>query len=189
MHSLTKRHSPVGVGIQFLTISQGSSSLATLGWRTQSLWDCRSARGLTLLASIVALVCSCFTAAAEPAFQVPSGFAIERAAGPPEISFPMFATLDDKGRLYVTGSSGGDLYDELQKLTRSCRISVLEDRDSDGRYEISCIFADKLTPSMGLVWRDGKLYAADPPDLVTLQDTDGDGRADKRAVVLTGFGH
>src|SRR5262245_61300410 len=104
----------------------------------------------------------------------------------------MFATLDEKGRLYVTESSGGDLYDELQKTTRSCRISVLEDRDGDGRYEISHVFAEKLTPSMGLAWSSkggGKLFAADPPDLVTLEDTDGDGRADKRTVVLTGFGH
>src|SRR5262249_61514045 len=28
-----------------------------------------------------------------------------------------------------------------------------------------------------------------PPDLVALADTDGDGRADKREVVLSGFGH
>jgi hypothetical protein len=41
--------------------------------------------------------------------QVPPGFTIERVAGPPEISFPMFATLDDTGRLYLTESSGGDL--------------------------------------------------------------------------------
>jgi putative heme-binding domain-containing protein len=101
----------------------------------------------------------------------------------------MFATLDDQRRLYVTESSGGDLYADLQRQVRDCRISVLEDRDQDGRYEIVRVFADKLTPSMGLAWRDGKLYAADPPDLVTLEDTDGDGRADKRNVVLTGFGH
>ena len=51
------------------------------------------------------------------------------------------------------------------------------------------MFADKLVFPMGLVWRDGKLYVADPPDLVTFEDADGDGRADKRTVILTGFGH
>ena len=40
-----------------------------------------------------------------------------------------------------------------------------------------------------MAWRAGKLYVADPPDLITLEDTDGDGRADKRTVILTGFGH
>ncbi len=119
---------------------------------------------------------------------VPPGFEI-RSVGGPEVRFPMFATLDDKGRLYVTESSGQDLYAELSKQVRGCRIRCLEDRDGDGRYETSRIFADGLVPSMGVAWHDGKLYAADPPDLVTLEDTDGDGRADKRTVVLTGFGH
>jgi glucose/arabinose dehydrogenase len=42
---------------------------------------------------------------------------------------------------------------------------------------------------MGLAWRDGRLYLADPPELVALTDTDGDGRADQREVILSGFGH
>src|SRR5262245_43760681 len=141
------------------------------------------------LASVATLLCGCIVTLAEPAFKVPAGFTIERVAGSPQIAFPMFAALDDKGRLYVTESSGGDLYAELQKLTRSCRISVLEGRDRDGSYQHAHVFAEKLTPSMGIAWREGKLYAADPPDLVTLEDTDGDGRADKRTVVLSGFGH
>jgi len=37
-------HNPVGVATHFDTDTQGSSCLATLGWRTQSLWDCRNAR-------------------------------------------------------------------------------------------------------------------------------------------------
>jgi putative heme-binding domain-containing protein len=101
----------------------------------------------------------------------------------------MFAALDNKGRLFVTESSGNDLYKELLDQVRKCRVSLLEDRDGDGIYEKATVFAENLTPSMGLVWREGKLYVADPPDLVTLEDTDGDDRADKRTVVLTGFGH
>src|SRR5688500_13237862 len=100
----------------------------------------------------------------------------------------MFACLDDRGRLFVAESSGLDLYAEISAGTRKCRVRVLEDRDGDGRFETSRVFADRLVFPMGLVWRDGKLYVADPPDLVTLQDTDGDGRADKRTVILTGFG-
>lgn len=101
----------------------------------------------------------------------------------------MFGTLDNKNRLYVTESSGNDLYAELLELVRKCRVSVLEDLDGDGIYEKATVFAEKLTPSMGLVWREGKLYLADPPDLVALEDTDRDGRADKRTVILAGFGH
>jgi putative membrane-bound dehydrogenase-like protein len=135
------------------------------------------------------LVRACAAYGAEPAFHVPPGFLIECVAAPPAVNFPMFATVNEKGRLYVTESSGGDLYDELRNQVRTCRISMLEDRDHDGRYEIARVFADHLAPSMGLAWHEGKLYVADPPDLVTLQDVDNDGRADKRTVVLTGFGH
>ena len=140
------------------------------------------------LALSIALACALNQAPAEPNLQIPQGFSIQQVAGP-AVNFPMFATLDDKRRLFVTESSGGDLYAELLAQVRKCRVSLLEDRDGDGRYEIAAVFADKLTPSMGLVWKDDKLYLADPPDLVTLEDTDGDGHADKRTVILTGFGH
>jgi len=91
--------------------------------------------------------------------------------------------------LYVAESSGKDLYAGLQKQSRECRVSVLEDRDGDGFFESVRVFADKLVFPMGLAWREGRLYVPDPPDLVTLEDTDGDGVADKRTVLLTGFGH
>ena len=56
-------------------------------------------------------------------------------------------------------------------------------------FETSRVFAEGLVPSMGLVWHEGKIYAANPPDLVTLEDTDCDGLVDKRTILLAGFGH
>lgn len=134
----------------------------------------------------------CFFAAhrifsAEP--RVPDGFIIEKVAGPPQIQFPMFAAFDECGRLFVTESSGGDLYAEMSSLTRRCRVCVLEDRDGDGHYETATVFADKLVFPMGIAVRNGKVYLPDGPDLIALEDTDGDGRADQRTVVLSGFGH
>jgi putative heme-binding domain-containing protein len=117
---------------------------------------------------------------------VPEGFSISKVA---DATFPMFATFDDRGRLYVTESSGGDLYLELEKSVRGCRIRRFEDKDGDGVFETSTVFAEGLTPSMGIVWHGGKLYVADPPDLVVLEDLDDDGKADRRRVLLTGFGH
>jgi putative membrane-bound dehydrogenase-like protein len=125
----------------------------------------------------------------DPMFELPADFGIKRATQAGSVTFPMFAALDDNGRLFVSESSGKDLYAELQKLTRECRISVLEDIDGDGFYEKIQVFADKLVFPMGLVWRNKRLYVANPPDLVTLEDTDGDGHADKRTVILSGFGH
>jgi putative membrane-bound dehydrogenase-like protein len=122
--------------------------------------------------------------------RVPEGFVIERvAADEAHVRFPMFAAFDDAGRLFVAESSGLDLYAEISAATRKCRVRLLEDRDRDGRFEISKVFADKLVFPMGLAWRAGKLYVADPPDLVAYEDQDGDGSADKRTVILSGFGH
>jgi putative heme-binding domain-containing protein len=118
--------------------------------------------------------------------KAPEGFVVEKVA---DSTFPMFATFDDRGRLYVTESSGGDLYLELQNQTPGCRIRRFEDKDGDGVFETSTVFAEGLRPSMGLVWRAGKLYVADPPDLAVLEDLDDDGRADRRHVILSGFGH
>jgi putative heme-binding domain-containing protein len=101
----------------------------------------------------------------------------------------MFACLDDKGRLFVTESSGLDLYKELQNQTRKCRIRLLEDKDNDGTYETQTIFKDQLVFPMGIAHRDGKLYVPDPPDVLVLEDTNNDGIADKQTKILTGFGH
>jgi putative heme-binding domain-containing protein len=117
---------------------------------------------------------------------VPEGFTITKVA---DATFPMFATFDDRGRLYVTESSGGDLYLELQKSVRGCRIRRFEDKDGDGVFETSTVFAEGLTPSMGIAWHQGKIYVADPPDIAVLEDLDDDGKADRRRVLLTGFGH
>lgn len=136
---------------------------------------------------------ACLVAVTPPSiqaeFDLPDGFLIEQVAGPPEIQFPMFACFDDRGRLYVAESSGLDLYAELQKLTRKCRISVLEDRDGDGRYERAHVYADKLVFPMGLAWKDGRLYLPDGPELIALEDRDGDDVAETRTVLIDGFGH
>lgn len=122
-------------------------------------------------------------------FHLPPYFTIERVAGEPAVQFPMFAAFDDRGRLFVTESSGGDMYAEAAQLAPTCRVSVLEDRDGDGRCETARVFAEKLVMPMGVAWRDGKLYVANCSELLTLEDLDGDGRADKRTVLMSGFGH
>jgi putative membrane-bound dehydrogenase-like protein len=145
-------------------------------------------RSVTLLL-LVGLLSASSALAQTPRHRVPNGFVIEQVAADPAVTFPMFACFDDRGRLFVAESSGLDLYKEISALTRKCRIRLLKDPDANGRFRKSTVWADNLVFPMGLVWRDGKLYVADPPDLITLEDTDNDGKADKRTVLLTGFGH
>ena len=82
--------------------------------------------------------------------RAPADFTVALAAGEAAVRFPMFATFDDRGRLFVAESAGGDLYEELKTQTRRCRISVLEDRDGDGVFETAQVFAEKLVCPMGL---------------------------------------
>jgi hypothetical protein len=50
------------------------------------------------------------------------------------------------------------------------------------------VFADGLAIPLGVLpYKDG-CYVQHGPDIVLLHDTDNDGRADKREVILTGFG-
>jgi len=70
----------------------------------------------------------------------------------------------------------------------SGRVRLLEDRDGDGRFERVTVFADKLPfPTSVLPWQGGVLVAA-APDIWFLKDNDGDGQADERRVLFTGFG-
>jgi hypothetical protein len=50
------------------------------------------------------------------------------------------------------------------------------------------VFADGLNIPTGLAVGYGGVWVLNAPDLLVLVDTDGDGRADKSEVVVTGFG-
>ncbi|MBI4603203.1 MAG: HEAT repeat domain-containing protein [Planctomycetes bacterium] len=121
-------------------------------------------------------------------FRLPPGLAIEKVAGPPLVRYPLFACLDDRGRLYVAEGTGTNLPGpELVKLELG-RIALLEDSDGDGRFESGGTFADKLVAPQGVLWHEGVVYVASHPSIWRLQDTDGDGRADRREELVGKFG-
>ncbi|GAC1474130.1 MAG: c-type cytochrome [Isosphaeraceae bacterium] len=106
---------------------------------------------------------------------------IELAASEPEIRSPVAVAWDELGGLFVAEMS------DYPTASTGGRIKRLEDRDGDGRYEHATVFADGLPyPSGVLPWNGGVLVTA-APDLLFLKDSDGDGRADVRKVILTGF--
>ena len=120
--------------------------------------------------------------------RVPPGFSIERVAGPGLVSYPMFAVQDEAGRLYVSESTEPNVMTtEEMASAPSSLIRLLEDRDGDGIFDHSQVFADKIAFPQGGVFTEGALYVSAAPDLLRLEDTDGDGVADRRDVVLTGW--
>lgn len=119
---------------------------------------------------------------------VPEGFTIERAIDPKLMSYPMFASYDDTGRLFLFESTGSNEMstDEMTK-NPTYHIRVVEDTDGDGVFDKSQIYADKIRLPMGGSFYEGSLYVAESPDLVRYTDVDGDGKADKREVILSGW--
>ncbi|MBI4584694.1 MAG: c-type cytochrome [Planctomycetes bacterium] len=119
-------------------------------------------------------------------FQLEPGLRIELVACEPLVVDPVALAFDERGRLYAaenrdypTGPGAG--------MPPGGRIALLEDLDGDGRFEKRTDFAAGLTFPNGLLpWKGGLLVTC-APDLLYLKDADGDGRADTRQVLLTGF--
>jgi putative membrane-bound dehydrogenase-like protein len=110
-----------------------------------------------------------------------SNLVVELAAAEPDVRAPVAIAWDADARLFVAEMT------DYPSGPVSGRIRLLEDRDDDGRYERSMVFATNLAfPNGVLPWRNGVLVTA-APDIWFLADTNGDGAADVRERILTGF--
>jgi putative membrane-bound dehydrogenase-like protein len=107
---------------------------------------------------------------------------IELVAAEPQLDSPVAVCWDADGRMYVA-----EMIDYPLGPTAG-RIRLLEDRDGDGRYEHATVFAEGLRFPNGVLAARGGLFVTAAPDLLFLHDTDGDGVADEKQVVFTGFG-
>jgi putative membrane-bound dehydrogenase-like protein len=122
-----------------------------------------------------------------PPLQVPEGFVVERVAAPPLVERPIMASFDDRGRLYVSDSSGVNLKGSELIKDPPHRIRLLEDTRGDGKFDKSTVWADKLVFPQGLLWHQGAVYCTSPPSFWKFEDTKGDGVCDKRTELVTGL--
>lgn len=83
---------------------------------------------------------------------------------------------------------------DVKDLTAiSEKIIRITDKDGDGTYDTSNVFAEGFSTEVTgiaagtLAWR-GDVYATIAPDMWKLRDTDGDGKADQRESLAHGFG-
>jgi len=121
-------------------------------------------------------------------FQLAPGFRIDLVASEPQIMDPVAMCFDQDGRLYVAEMRGypNDGFG-TGNISSGC-IKLLKDADGDGRYESATIFADGLRfPTSIHPWKKGVLVSV-APDLIYFEDTNGDGKADIKRVLYTGFG-
>ena len=120
-------------------------------------------------------------------FETAGGFHMELVAHEPLVTEPVAATFDENGRMYVAEIVGYP-YQPGPGEEPLGRIRLLEDRDGDGRFDVGHIFADRLVWPTGVAPWKGGVFASAPPDILYFKDTDGDGKADVREKVYTGFG-
>jgi putative membrane-bound dehydrogenase-like protein len=115
-------------------------------------------------------------------FELPAGFRIELVAAEPNVIDPVAMAFDEQGRLLVVEMTDYPIDPEpLGQIKR------LEDRDGDGYFEHATVFADRLSLPNGVMpWGAGILVTA-APDILYFEDSDQDGKADVRQVILTGF--
>lgn len=116
-------------------------------------------------------------------FRVAPGFHLEQVAVEPLIRDPIALEFDENGRLYVVQMID---YSEQDKDFLGS-IQLLEDTNGDGKFDKSTLFADKLSWPTALFCYDGGLFVGAAPHIYYLKDTTGDGRADLRELVYTGF--
>jgi putative membrane-bound dehydrogenase-like protein len=119
-------------------------------------------------------------------FRLRPGFHVQLAAAEPEVASPVTIAFDEFGRMYVAEMI--DYSERREETPHAGRIRRLEDIDGDGRFETSVIFADNLPWPTALACSQGGIFVGASPDILWLKDTTGDGRADERKVVITGFG-
>lgn len=123
----------------------------------------------------------------QPDASLPEGFELVSAATAPLVQHPIMAALGEPGVLYVGDAAGDNMNKaELEKNLPN-RVVRLVDANGDGTYDKATIFADKMTFPQGGVWLGGSLYVMSPPGLWKLTDTNGDGVADQREQLVTGF--
>jgi putative membrane-bound dehydrogenase-like protein len=122
--------------------------------------------------------------AALRAFRIHDGFRVEAVATEPLVTDPVSVCFDADGRVYVVEMRGYPYPED----SPSGNVSLLVDRDGDGTYESKTIFVDGLSWPTSVLASGGGVFIAVPPEILYAKDTDGDGVADIKKVMFSGFG-
>ncbi|GAA4462160.1 hypothetical protein GCM10023189_38510 [Nibrella saemangeumensis] len=120
-------------------------------------------------------------------FRLPKGYRLELVASEPMIAEPAAIAWDGNARMYVAQlETYMQTIDARGQDEPRSRVMLLEDTDNDGRMDKSAVFIDKLvSPRMILcVGREVLVNETNSYDIYAYQDTNGDGKADKKRPVF-----
>jgi len=121
-----------------------------------------------------------------PEFTVADGYEVTLWAENPLLNKPTQMNFDAQGRLWVASS---EVYPQVEVgQTANDKIIILDDTNGDGFADSSTVFADGLLIPTAILPGDGGCYVGQSTDLLHFSDTNGDGKADQKRRVLSGFG-
>jgi len=125
------------------------------------------------------------------AFRLPKGLKAQLVAAEPDIHKPMNLAFDDQGRLWVTATLEYP-YPAKDPAKARDKVFILSDFGADGKAGKVTTFATGLNIPIGLLPVPGKspqrALVFQINQILLLEDTDGDGKADKKEAILTGYG-
>jgi putative heme-binding domain-containing protein len=121
---------------------------------------------------------------------VPPGFDLQLVASEPDIHKPLNLAFDDRGRLWITDTVEYPYGANAGSKPRDT-VKILSDFGPEGRARKIETFADGLNIPIGLLPLPSATAALvhSIPDIFLIRDSDGDGRADSRAILYGVFGH
>ena len=141
---------------------------------------------MVALSLVVAILPPVF-ALEESEFTVAEGLEATSAMVPGLVKHPIMATLDDRGRLFVVENLGQNLSKAELLKQKPNSVKLLTDSDGDGVFDQATTFADQMTFPQGALWVYDSLYVMSPPGLWYFEDTNDDGVADIRKLLVDGF--
>ena len=131
-------------------------------------------------------------------FSVPPGFKIELFASEPMINKPINLAFDARGRLWVTSNTEypfpaakerwADAQGSRVQDSKDA-IKILEDTNGDGRADKVTDFVDGLNVPIGVLPYGNGCIAWSIPNIWYFEDTDGDGKCDRRKVLFGPLGY
>jgi mono/diheme cytochrome c family protein/glucose/arabinose dehydrogenase len=120
---------------------------------------------------------------------VPEGYIIELFASEvdfPDLANPVQMSFDNQGRLWVATMPSYPHYRPGDSKPND-KLIILEDTNNDGKADKQTIFADNLHLPIGFEIAPEGVYLSQGSHLKLYTDTDGDGKADRIEVLLSGF--
>ncbi len=118
--------------------------------------------------------------------KVRPGFKVELVASEPLTKSPVAFDWGADGKLWVVEMGDYPLGVDGKGKPGGI-VRFLEDTNGDGIYDKSTVFLEGVNFPNGIIpWHKGVIVSA-APEIFYAEDTDGDGKADLRKVLFTGF--